>query len=361
MQFAYGFLAAIAFLFLPGFTPGRTVVTTPSGEPASFRGLRRTFDEPHAGPRLLRVLYVHGMGETKDFSARPFTDAVAAKLGMHLDGNVTIEIPQPSLPPDSESAHINERTYVDSRGDQMVVHEVVWSPLIYDLKEKNLTAGELLRLHERVPINGRLKQYLLNERLPDPLLYVGRMGPYIRNAVKQTICTRMLGGRIAGELGKERCEDVHIDDATFFSVITESLGSAIAFDAIAELDRDTPSATGESPRILLERTASFFMLSNQLALLYLNEPQLALGGADDRAFRFPMEVVTISDPNDLLSYPVPESLARDFPKHRFINVRTRLAWTFLGGLAAWPKTAHSGHARNRRVIAMIADGWPLPR
>ena len=361
MQFAYGFLAAIAFLFLPGITPGRTVVTTPSGQPASFQGLRRSFDEPHSGPRVLRVLYVHGMGEKKDFSARRLTDAVAARLGMHGDGSTTIEISTPSLPPDSEAPHVNERTYTNARGDQMVVHEVVWSPLIYEMKQRQLAASELQHLGERVRVNGIVKQYLLNERMPDPVLYVGRMGPYIRNAVKQTICTRMLGGRIAGDLGSERCDAVHIDDATFFTVITESLGSAIAFDAIAELDRDTPPAAGESPRILLERTASFFMLSNQLALLHLAEPERTFAGGrdDERAIRFPMEVVTISDPNDLLSYPVPESLARDYPKHRFINVRTRLAWTLLGGLAAWPKTAHTGHATNRRVIAMIADGWPL--
>ena len=251
------------------------------------------------------------------------------------------------------------RTYASARGDRLIVHEVVWSPLIYELKQKKLAADERQRLPDRVPVNGRLKQYLLNERMPDPLLYVGRMGPYIRNAVKQTICTRMLAGRIAGDVGSERCEAVHIDEATFFTVITESLGSAIAFDAIAELDRDTPPSAGQSPGVLLQRTASFFMLSNQLALLHLNEPGRAFEAADERAFRFPMEVVTISDPNDVLSYPVPESLARDYPKHRFINVRTRLAWTLLGGLAAWPNTAHTGHATNRRVIAMIADGWPL--
>ena len=360
MQFAFGFLAAVAFLLLPGFTPGRTVVTTPAGEPTSFRGLRPAFEEPHTAPRVLRLLYVHGMGEGKDFTARRFTDAIAARLGMHGDGDTTIEIPPPSLPADAEAPHINERTYTNARGDRLVVHEVVWSPLIYTLKQKRLGAEELQRLHERVAVNGRLKQYLLNERVPDPLLYVGRMGPYIRNAVKQTICTRMLAGRIAGEIGRERCEAVHIDDATFFTVITESLGSAIAFDAIAELDRDTPSSAGESPRILLERTPSFFMLSNQLALLHLNEPEHTFDFAgDERAFRFPMEVVTISDPNDVLSYPVPESVARDYPKHRFINVRTRLAWTLLGGFAAWPKTAHTGAKTNARVIAMIADGWPI--
>ena len=360
MQFAYGFLAAIAFLLLPGFPLGRTVVTTPAGTPASFRGLRGTFVEPHTAPRTLRLLYVHGMGETKEFTARPFTNAIAARLGMTADGDARIEIPPPSLPADSAAPHINERTYTNARGDRLVVHEVVWSPLIYELKQKRLSAEEVQRLPERVRVNGRLKQYLLNERMPDPLLYVGRMGAYIRNAVKQTICTRMLAGRIAGEIGHERCEAVRIDDSVFFTVITESLGSAIAFDAIAELDRDTPASAGESPRVLLQRTASFFMLSNQLALLHLNEPGHAFDETDgERASRFPMEVVTISDPNDVLSYPVPESLAREYPKHRFVNVRTRLAWTLLGGLAAWPNTAHTGARTNRRVIAMIADGWPL--
>jgi hypothetical protein len=79
---------------------------------------------------------------------------------------------------------------------------------------------------------------------------------------------------------------------------------------------------------------------------------------DERNFRFPLEVVTISDPNDVLSYPVPISLAEHFPKHRFVNVRTRLSWKLLGGLAAYPMSAHTGHATNGRVIQMIAEGWP---
>jgi hypothetical protein len=41
-----------------------------------------------------------------------------------------------------------------------------------------------------------------------------------------------------------------------------------------------------------------------------------------------------------------------------VNVRTRLSWKLLGGLAAYPTSAHTGHATNGRVIQMIAEGWP---
>lgn len=365
VHFVLGFLAAVAILLFPGFNSGRTIVTTPAGQPASFRGLSSCFEGSRSAPRTLRVLYVHGMGAPKNYTARVFMDAIAARMSMRRVADRTFELPVEPLPSGAESGHVNELTYADAHGDQMIVDEVIWSPLTYEIKRRRLIAAEESYIGERARINGRIKQYLLNERMPDPLLYIGRMGPVIRNSVKQTICTRMLGGSVVGTLGSERCDGVRISDTTYFGVITESLGSAIAFDAIAELDRDTPGTAGLSPRLLLARAASFFMLANQLPLLNLNSPERdesvvrVLGTVDEeQTFRFPLEVVNISDPNDVLSYPVSELLALQFPKHRFVNVSTSLSWRLLGGLAAYPRSAHTGHVTNRQVIRMIAEGWP---
>ncbi len=367
MQFVYGFLAAIAIVLFPGLMPARTAVTTPWGYTASFRGLARYFDGPSAQPRTLKLLYVHGMGARKDFTAQPLTDAVAARLKMRLQSKTRVALEGVDLPERAEAPYVNERTYEAANGDRLVVYEALWSPLVWDIKQEKLVREEAGFMADRLPIHGRLKQHLLNERMPDPLLYVGRMGPLIRNAVKQTICVRMLEARIAGDLGSEHCEGVHIGGGVSFAVITESLGSAVAFDAIRELDRDTPAASGDSAHQILARTSTFFMLANQLALLELNSPDRpggfanvpANGGDDDeRSFRFPLEIVTISDPNDVLSYPVPVSLAERYPKHRFVNVRTRLSWKLLGGMAAYPMSAHTGHGTNGRVIQMIAEGWP---
>jgi hypothetical protein len=262
MQFVYGFLAAIAIVLFPGLTPGRTIVTTPWGYTASFRGLARYFDDRPHQPRTLKLLYVHGMGARKDFTAQPLTDAVARRLGMQLRSRSRVPLEAMRLPDRAEAPYVNERIYQSERGDRMVVYEVIWSPLVYDIKQEKLVREEVGFMADRLPINGRLKQHLLNERMPDPLLYVGRMGPLIRNSVKQTICVRMLDGRISGNPGCERCEGVHIGEDVSFAVITESLGSAIAFDAIHELDRDTPSAGEKSTRGLLARTSTFFMLAN---------------------------------------------------------------------------------------------------
>ena len=367
MQFVYGFLAAVAIVLFPGLMPARTVVTTPWGYTASFRGLARYFDGAAAHPRTLKLLYVHGMGARKDFTAQPLTDAVALRLKMRLQSKSRVALEGVHLPDRAEAPFVNERMYESAGGDRLIVYEVIWSPLVYDIKQEKLVREEAGFMADRLPINGRLKQHLLNERMPDPLLYVGRMGPLIRNAVKQAICVRMLEARITGEPGSESCEGVHIGDAISFAVITESLGSAVAFDAIRELDRDTPAEAGSSTHQLLARTSTFFMLANQLALLELNSPDRPHGFADvadtaaaddERSFRFPLEIVTISDPNDVLSYPVPVSLAERYPKHRFVNVRTRLSWKLLAGMAAYPMSAHAGHGTNARVIRMIAEGWP---
>lgn len=363
MQFLLGFVAALALAVFPGVVPTRTKVTTAGGKSASFAGLVRNFPEGDAKAHTLKLLYVHGMGAPPDYSARDFTRAIALRLGMHDEGvEKTTELALPAWCCDVKPAHVNLRRYARANGDRIEIYEVIWSPLIYESKIRMLVQEEQANLGERVRVNGRLKDYLMNQRMADPVMYLGELGPVIRNAVKQTICTQMLTGKIEGDLPHERCSEVTIEPATSFAVITESLGSCIAFDAISELDRDSPAATESAAAQFLGQTSSFFMLANQLPLLRLRSAgarQASIATVLDATSRnrFPLEIITISDPNDVLSYPIPASLAAEYPKHTFINVRTRLAWKLLSGLAAYPKTAHTGHTTNQRVIDMIARGW----
>src|SRR5512146_2749854 len=101
MQFMFGFLVAVAIVLFPGFMPGHTVVTTPWGYTASFRGLARYFDG--AEPRTVKLLYVHGMGARKDFTAQPLTDAVAARLKMRLQSRTHVPLEAVHLPERAEA------------------------------------------------------------------------------------------------------------------------------------------------------------------------------------------------------------------------------------------------------------------
>jgi hypothetical protein len=170
-------------------------------------------------------------------------------------------------------------------------------------------------------------------------------------------------------------------------MVTFSLGSKITFDAVSELETQQ-GGPADAAHQLLGSTASVFMLANQLPLLALatTKPnQIAATGsalalANPAAVRPQsslatmlriretvvaenvkpkaqvLEIVTVSDPNDLLSYPLPIWLADEFPGDRFVNVTTLIAERFLAGTVANPIQAHTGHLRSKKVMKMLVNG-----
>ena len=85
----------------------------------------------------------------------------------------------------------------------------------------------------------------------------------------------------------------------------------------------------------------------------------------ERTTAFPkiFKIVAFSDPNDLLSYRIPEWIANDtqYPSDTFVNVTTsvtRTGWTipFLGQFAD-PIEAHRGYGRDERVLDLIINGY----
>jgi len=120
------------------------------------------------------------------------------------------------------------------------------------------------------------------------------------------------------------------------------------------------------------------MLANQLPLLQSGlEPASVLGavpaycrpdGADfaNRAFE-QTELIAFSDPNDLLSYPIPDAFVRDHVDSRLcpkqVNVTINIApvTSILGfGKFANPLSAHVDYDDDPRVIGLITRGIGQP-
>jgi hypothetical protein len=127
-----------------------------------------------------------------------------------------------------------------------------------------------------------------------------------------------------------------------------------------------------------ERDVKIFMLANQLPLLQSGLEPAGVQGAvpefcrpegasfADRLFQ-ETELIAFSDPNDLLSYPIPDAFVRDHVDSRLcpkqVNVTINIApvRSILGfGEFANPLAAHVDYDDDERVIGLITRGIGQP-
>jgi ABC-type amino acid transport substrate-binding protein len=377
-----GFLLAVgllvAYIFIPSLTRFRPRVTDAiTGKPSGFVGLAARFrgtpirnDVAQIGQekiKHLRVLHVHGMGTPSPLKgySLPFATQLADKLGMRFKETTEKDLLLFNLPFGARSPFLRISTYVDDQGRSLAWYELSWYPLIQDIKQAKL-GYDSVGTSRRAPINQFLKKNLMNERLADPVLYLGLYGAPIRTAVKQSICIAM-GGSLTTVNAKERCADLSVPEDTGLAIVTRSLGSKITFDAISELRGDDPAAAEQ----LAAKTTGVYFLANQLPLLELAEEGrsrvfdlsavstvlqnfVALRARRADAVAPTIEFVAISDPNDLLSYALPPT---KIDGAHLVNVSARIGREFGLGIVANPLQAHTGHTDNAQVRGLLINGY----
>jgi hypothetical protein len=125
---------------------------------------------------------------------------------------------------------------------------------------------------------------------------------------------------------------------------------------------------------LRERELQLFMLSNQLPLLEAGQdPQEITGAAAkfcgpdaprsrERFFKR-LHMVAISDPNDVMSYPIPETWVERYvdsrlcPKVTNVTINIANVRSLFGlGTVAGPLAAHTGYDEDERVGGLMAKG-----
>jgi hypothetical protein len=243
---------------------------------------------------------------------------------------------------------------------------------------------------QRASINRALRTTLLNDCLGDGVAYVGRAAPgqpptvgdAIRAWMRTTVCAS-LGGTMLGQ----QCDFPSAPPSRPTVLVAESLGSKLLFDAVRSLwDRADASREAELNEAL-SAVQTVVLISNQLPLLDLAQAEASSGagvgppappGVDSGVNEFlgilvgarnaplrvglapfapppPLQVVTFSDPNDLLSYRLtPESL--DVGGVRVASILVSNAPTYLGMLER-PDSAHCGYEWNEYVIGTILRGY----
>ncbi|WP_125182764.1 hypothetical protein [Minwuia thermotolerans] len=307
----------------------------------------------------------------------------------------------------SEPAVADGKTYYDANGRKIVESKVatlvtengrvdatffIWGravdPYRDELEYENYREGEEpdgadYRSPKRAKYNQALRSELINRCFTDAVVYLGRNGDSIRAAMRKATCELLGGSTHTGDQLPPGEPNVRVPcrrDVTLTAragtyptiLMPESLGSIILMDAFVALDGGREKFVEQR----LSNVVSIFLATNQIPLLSLgNAPLvqsalLASGPAASFARfldssrtqsgrgRGPIQVVAISDPNDLLSFRLlPKHLggaSSKTDKYDLTNVLVSNDYTYLG-LLENPAVAHYG-TEGDHVFRIIADG-----
>lgn len=328
-----------------------------------------------------KLVYIHGIG-----SQQPGHGArLLRSLAQELDLNVRAEqskriVLAPPGPPERPMGEVNLLRIRDTaREKELVFVELTWDAITEMERETLAFDSSQLFTSRRAALNQTIRNFT-NAALPDPVAFAGVRGPDIVDAVQQTLCWSVSASweDLPQVTEGTRCEDSPIFgnrvQADELVLATHSLGSRAAIDALGELSGKRSDAERAPLPGLADKTVTMFMLSNQLPLLEAGSvsPDFERSRADyceagselaSARFLKRLELVAISDPNDLLSYPVPQRWIDDHVDPRLCtrvrNVTINIAHVrnlpVLGEFAD-PLTAHTGYVGDARVISLMAGG-----
>ncbi|WP_447979481.1 hypothetical protein [Candidatus Nitrospira bockiana] len=342
--------------------------------------------------RPLKILVVHGVGLHEPSYADPWIHRMSDTIGLREQA-CQAEL-NPIRHPDPVYSGLRFGSlarcdYRGRRGEPVSLYILTWSPLTAGLKEKYLGYDWTDRqfVSDRSPTNAAIKEHLIDKALSDVMLYLGPFRDQMQYPIQQALCMMMrehavqdgactLPESFLGETGFDR-----------FMIVTSSLGGLMVFQTVEALSTHTHALTSPPLRERFARaaekfaadTSTVFMLGNQLPLLRLGDVgEPSSGGLPPSVETFvtlryeerrkvkavvreSLQIVSFSDPNDLLSYPIPESFIDELPlamrdKLLLTNVMVRVVEPGVMKKFADPLQAHTGYAAHPTVIQLMTCG-----
>ena len=220
------------------------------------------------------MLFVHGMGVHEKTYSFGLQDQFAKELGLTFEET-------PVLNHDIERngvvvGHLSIRV---ARSDDGLVSlrfvELTWSPLTTDAKLTLLdlesgTYKEQNPLEDRRVLLNSMAKVFINERLTDAVLYAGQLKATFNDVVAEAICA--LYTTSVSTLEDNRCfsDDGPSAEAHPIVLVTESLGSALVFDTLFNLNKQSGARKDAALRTAANIRA-VYMLANQLPLIELTD------------------------------------------------------------------------------------------
>jgi hypothetical protein len=356
-------------------------------EGEDFVGLERELDARRGSDAVLKVFMVHGIGSHAPGYSGTLSANLAEGLGLTARAPQIkqIELKGPSFP-DETLGVLSATRYSDAaRTREMIFYELTWSSISAPAKQVIAFDSTKVYSRERASLNNLAKTWA-NDILPDPLVYAGNGRLRILQSVGQGTCWA-LSSDWDGFPTDTRVCDTHtpgyasrlgVDELAF---VTHSLGSRIVLDELQALvtlgTQPDSQLTSVRARLQAEHF-TVFMLANQLPLLQAGfEPPDVVGqipaycrpGGSRYAQRFfdGTEIVAFSDPNDLLSYPIPDDFVQKHMDSRICPAVTNVTLNVVSvqdvpvlGELADPAGAHLDYENDPRVIALMVGGLGQP-
>ena len=341
-------------------------------------------------PKTTRLIIVHGIGaQVAGYSERLQRNLVM-RLGLdHVDPTVkTIGL---VAPPDAKTTAPNVplgtlrmSRFTNAQRAELLTFELTYADLL-DAERKALAFDDVsISGKARADINRQLKD-LINS-FTDPLAYNGSKGDVVRGSMLQALCWVARGDwddypTAARETCSWRDTKRNAIQNDTLLISTHSLGSRVALDTLEtvgalrdSLSRDARARAGlQALDSLRDKDITLFMMANQLPLLQSGEPPPVIAKQSDqycapnapkikdRWFKS-LSIVAFSDPNDILSYTIPQSFTADFMDSRLCATTTNVTVSVAKAVSlavtsmASPQVAHTAYDNDDRVLGLMTDG-----
>lgn len=335
----------------------------------------------------VKVLMIHGVGTHEPGYATRIRENLAKSLNLSVRSRAQKDITL--LNPNNPKQEIGNLRVIQMRNEErthtLIFYELTWSGITTPQKQilRYDVSGEYS--HKRAAFNNTFKRFI-DDTAPDPMIYLTDKDDLILNATKQSACW-MLGKsweqldpkqkQICRVSSYKQIENLSHENIIF---ITHSLGSRIFMDAILgiadDIDASNVKSSKEAQLIINElknKEFTAFMLANQLPMLQIGRKAPVINNKiseyctkkgqhyQDRIFK-KLNVVAFSDPNDLLSYEVPQSFADDYMDSRICPSVTNINLNIAEEISAFgiglvnPIAAHTEYDNDTRVIRVISHG-----
>ncbi len=371
----------IAKAFLDKQTETDTRICEIWGKP--FGGLA-----PHLSNKAgkMKVLMVHGVGDHLPGYATQFSQKLAQELDLGVAAQQQKNITLSSRYDNNKNLgnlRIN-RLLSRDRQRELLFYELTWSAITAKQKEVLAYDNSGEYSFRRAEVNDLMKKFS-NDTGPDPIIYLGESREDILVSFAQAFCwmTKTDWEQLPEGIPQEACS-FNDDSAAInlerdqYAFISHSLGSRITIDGMQRIAAILKDRDVEFRNALKQKTIPIYMMSNQLPMLQLGRklPEISQQKADycqatgkhfNERVLTATPIIAFSDPNDLLSYAIPQGFIEKYMDSRLcievtnININVASIFDAFGlGKMANPLKAHVGYDTDDRVIALIAKGIGNP-
>lgn len=335
----------------------------------------------------VKVLMIHGVGTHTPGYATRIQDNLAQSLGLNVLSKRPKDITL--INPIDGKTEIGNLRVIRMQDEQhtkdLLFYELTWSDITTPQKKilSYDTSGQYA--HKRAGFNHLMKKFL-DDTAPDPMIYLMDKDGLILNATKQSTCWMLGYGwdgldptkkQVCRVKSYEQIKDLGSENIVF---ITHSLGSRILMDSIndivTQVSNDDLKTQRDAQMIINElktQQLTVFMMANQLPILQIGQPKPEVTNMipqyckpkgkfyNKRVFK-KVNIVAFSDPNDLLSYDIPQSFVDEYIDSRMCPDVTNVSINISEQISAFgvgvvnPVPAHTGYDNDERVIEMISKG-----